>query len=399
MNSCDALVAISDHILNSINSLNKFEYNKNGRKYKFINNGFQRIKQEDKHLIVNVNDLLMKCSIISSYTILHNINDGKLIENHPDFCLAIIGMARELEVNQWFENSNVIHYNSLIDLSQDMIKASINFSQKIQPKHLKMGLDLLVASKLNFFHTDHHLGTKIFGVYLIKFMKEYFGEDSINESDILVALKSFVHWGSIKCILYKLEVPNVLITDDEFLLYKNFPSPAPELKQEIYKKYPSGTSRYLLLKTALLQLLEFEYSSLIKYPDSDKFDLDWLFALCRDIESDPIKYHLRSSLKSLAENPINLNELSQKYAQQTKDLMSLVAMLVHIFDLNLEVLLKNSKLPKFEDIDEPELILMYSDLSNKISFYRLKDWSKDDILLRLATQGLSLKEKVDSYLL
>ncbi|EGV64353.1 hypothetical protein PSN45_003839 [Yamadazyma tenuis] len=399
MNSSDALMAISDHILNSINSLNKLEYNKNGRKYKFVNNVFQRIKQEDKHLIVNLNDLSMKASVISAYTILNSINDGRLLEEYPDFCLSIVGVARELETNSWFDTSNVVLYTPQVEFPQNTIRDSVNFAQRILPKHIDMGLNLLIASKINFFHTDHHLGIKIYGLYLIKFMKEYFGEDSINDADILVALKSFAHWGSIKCILYKLQVPNVDLTDDEFLSFKSFPDPLPELKQEIWKKYPSGTSRYGLLKMAFVHLKDHKYASLIKYPDDSRFDLEWLFELCKDIETNPIRYHLRSSFKSLTDDPVNLNELSQQNGDGVKNLLNLTSILTTLFELNFEFILKNSKVPKFETIEEPELISYYSELSSKIKFYEQKEWTTEDIIMRLSTGGgCSLQSKIEHSL-
>lgn len=395
MDSSDTLVTFADHILNSINSLNKLEYNKNGRKYKFINNGFQRIKQEDKHLVTNTTDLDMKCSIISSYNILHTINNGELLEKYPDFCLSIIGVARELELNGWGESSNVIQYDEANEYPAQLIHDALEFSNQIQPNHLEMGMNLLMASKLNFFHTDHHLGTKIYGLYLIKYMKDYFGEESINNPEILVALKSFVHWGSIKCILYKLGLPNIYLTDDEFLSYKTFPEPPQELKEEIWNKYPSGTSKYYLIKNALSLIIQTsDFAGLIPYPEDEKYSLDWLFKLCKDIESDPIKYHLRSSSKNLCEDPANLNELNQTFNEGTTNLLNLVSLIINIFDINLETLNKNSKIPKLENVQEPELRTKYQELQSKIQNYLDKDWNNDDIILRLGTGSISLTTKV-----
>lgn len=424
MNSSDALVDISDQILNSIGSLNKLEYNKNGRKYKFIQNGFQRVKQEDKHLVINSNDSSMKLSIISSYNILHNIDNGVLIQNYPDFCLSIIGVARELELNRWTEDSNVIDYKSNSDsdleaeFPPDLVKESINYSLKITKNHLKMGFDLLTASKLNFFHTDHHLGTKIYGYYLIKFMTDYFGAEAINDPHILVALKSFVHWGNIKCILYKLQVPNIEISDDEFLNFKSFPNPSDELKQEVWKKYPSGTSKYSLIKKSLTTLANFEFGQLIEYPteisdsigqdenedtsvdsieSNDLFNCEWLFKLCQDIETDPIKYHLRAQSKKLTSNYVNLNAISSKYNERINKLLCLISVIVTIFNIDIDFVMKNSKIPKFDQILEnnqfsSSLIKQYQDLANKINFYKAKEWSSDDIILRLnnGTRNLNL---------
>ena len=58
-----------------------------------------------------------------------------------------------------------------------------------------MGVNLMIASKLNFLHTDHHIGTKLEGYYMKYFIESYYGEEALLSHDVLVALKSCVHWG------------------------------------------------------------------------------------------------------------------------------------------------------------------------------------------------------------
>ena len=41
MSTSDALITFSDHILHQIDNLQKVEYNKKGRKYRFVNNTFK----------------------------------------------------------------------------------------------------------------------------------------------------------------------------------------------------------------------------------------------------------------------------------------------------------------------------------------------------------------------
>lgn len=389
MNSTDALIAISDHILNSINSLNKLEYNKSGRKYKFIENSFQRIKNEDKHLMIS-DDFSMKMAIISSYNILNNINP-EIFDKYPDFCLSIISVARELEINKWYEVSNIINYSPNFEFDNQLVKNAINFSLKIKPKHLEMGYNLMIASKINFFHTDHHLGTKIYGFYLIKFMIDYFGEESINDADILTALKSFVHWGSIKLILYKLDL-KVNITDDEFLSYKKFPQPLPELKEEIFKKYPSGTSKYNLIKKSLFALAQHPYGEIIPFPNNDIYDLNWIFEICKDIETDPLKYHLRSKLKNLSINKPSFHPP----ATSVQNLLNFIVAIITLFDLEFDFITKTTKLPKFEDIKDTEMLNTLKPISDQVIQYREKDWGIDDVSLRLKTDN-SLSSVVDQF--
>ena len=59
----------------------------------------------------------------------------------------------------------------------------------INDNHVSMGLNLMIASKLNFLHTDHHIGTKLEGHYMKYFIESYFGEDALLSHDVLIALK------------------------------------------------------------------------------------------------------------------------------------------------------------------------------------------------------------------
>jgi hypothetical protein len=392
VSASDALIEYADLILNSIEELKILEYNKKGRKYRFVNNNFQRIREEDKHLIINPDDLSQKLGLISSFCILYNIDEGGMFELYPDFCLSIIGVAHELEQNQWYEeeNSSVIHikhakYNPLIiqDLAFDFVEKN-----PITPKHIEMGLNLLVCSKLNFLHTDHHIGINVEGRYMKYFIKEYYGEQLLSSPEVLVALKSFVHWGNIKGILHKLNVPNINLSESQLKNFSNFPDPVEELKLSVYDRYPSGTSKYSLIRKSVDILGEWKYSKLIPYPKSDQFDLNWLYELCHDIEKDPIKYHLRSSSKNLSNNPVNLGELNSRFSTKIASLLTYISIVFNIFETTGGFLLQNSKIPKLTSKLIDENLEFYNQLlkiQENISTYESKGWESDDIIVRLSS--------------
>lgn len=393
VSASDALIEYADLILNSIEELKILEYNEKGRKYRLVNNNFQRIREEDKHLIINPDDLSQKLGLISSFYILYNIDQGEMFELYPDFCLSIIGVAHELEKNQWYEeeNSSVIHiknakYNPLIiqDLAFDFVEKN-----PITPIHIEMGLNLLICSKLNFLHTDHHIGTNVEGHYMKYFIKEYYGEQLLSSPEVLVALKSFVHWGNIKGILHKLNVPNINLSESQLKNFSNFPDPVEELKLSVYDRYPSGTSKYSLIRKSIDILGEWKYSKLIPYPKSDQFDLYWLYELCHDIEKDPIKYHLRSSSKNLSNNPVNLGELNSRLSTKIASLLTFISIVFNIFEkTGGGFLLQNSKIPKLTSklIDENlEFYNQLQKIQENIFTYESKGWESDDIIVRLSS--------------
>jgi hypothetical protein len=221
-----------------------------------------------------------------------------------------------------------------------------------------------------------------------------------------VALKSFVHWGNIKGILYKLDVPHVNIDDKLANSFVSFPEPMEELKLSVYDRYPSGTSKYSLIRKSIDILGDWQYSQLIPYPQiesgesDDDFNLQWLYELCHDIEHDPIKYHLRSASKGLCTEPVNLTELSSQHHNLIKSLLNLISIIINLFDeTGGEFLLQNSKIPKLTN----ELIAKYHDYYDKlekiqqsITGYEAKGWSPEDIVIRLKTANgeASLFDKV-----
>lgn len=400
MYSGDCLVAVADSVLNSIDKLNKVEYNRKGRKYKFVNKTFQRVREEDKHLIIFPEQPELHLGAVSAYSILSTINDGTILELYPDFCRAIVGTADLLETKGWCEvgDSSVIHYrNSQFDV-EEYKQGAFELLELVLDEHRTMGLNLMLCAKLNFLHTDHHIGVKVESYYMKYFLVEYFGEEALTSPDILVALKSFVHWGHIGGFLYRLEVPNILLLPQLKTLFDTLPDPVPELKESVHDRYPSGTSKYSLIRKAIDTIADYQYSSLIPYPQEPQFDLQWLYQLCHDIELDPIRYHLRSASKSLCEEPVLLNAITSKYTHNVKALLEFVSLVINTFaDTGGEYLLQNSKIPTLT----PQLIeghkTLYQEfeqISTSIQEYEAKDWEPDEIVLRLCCPEHSLVDAV-----
>lgn len=396
----DALIAVADEILARVDHLSAVQISKKGRKYKFVNNNFQRVREEDKHLIVYPEDLDKNLSTVLAYEILRNISED-IFETHTDLCLSIVGAARELEVNGWYEeeNSLVINYRVLKANFNDVDReTALLFAQNVTREHLNRAYILLYCAKLNFFHTDHHIGTKLEGAHVRQYVEEFYGEEALELHMVLVALKSFVHWANIKGLLYKLEVPNIDLDKDAIQKFSTFPDPPEELLSHVYDRYPSGTSKYSLMRKAMDILADFDYSKLVPYPQGEEFDMKWLFDLCHNIESDPVRYHLRSVAKRLSKDPVNLQDLANQHAKSAKCLLSYISLVLNVFhDSGGEFLLQNSKIPNFSDdlIGQwPDLYENLVKISNKIDEYEEKSWDSDDIVSRLFDGSRNVYDEV-----
>lgn len=385
----DALVAVADSVLQKIDALSTIEISKKGRKYKFVNDNFQRIREEDKHLIVHPEDLSLQLSTILAFRILESISDD-LIPEFPELCLTIVGVARDLEVNGWYEeeNSSVINYKVLpFEYSGETKQRALSFASGVTADHLVRGYNLLYCAKLNFLHTDHHIGTKLEGHYMREYVQEYFGRAALDLPHVLVALKSFVHWANIKGFLYRLEVPNIDVSAQEARSYSQLPRPPALMLSNVYDRYPSGMSKYSLLRKSFDIIADSRFAQLVPYPDTPLFDLAWLYDLCHDIEEDPARYHLRSVAKRLSRNPVHLAELAQERSENVRLLLSVLGLVLNTFsDTGGEFLLQNLKIPKFSDLligRMPEYYKQLVDINEKIEEYQYKGWDESDIILRL----------------
>lgn len=403
ISTADALIAVSDSILDKLTQLGPVEITKKGRKYKFINNTFQRIQNEDKHLIINPDEIRKGFAVLSAYRILNSISPD-ILSTHRDLCLMIVGVAQALEKNRWYEeeNSSVINYKALKFIYvQENANEALEFAKAVTPRHLEMGYNILFCAKLNFFHTDHHIGTRLEGVHMRLHVEQYFGEDALELPEVLTALKSFVHWGNIRGILYKLGVPNMNLNDDLVQRFELFTNPSQELKDYIYARPPSGTSKYFLVRKALNTILDSPYAKLLPYPGDSEFANPMeIYELCLKIQIDPVSYHLRADVKRLAASPVILADLSQQYDKTIKGLLQLVGMIVNNQECEaFEFLLQNSRIPKLSEQlieSHKNYYKQIDDVHKKIAEYEEKGWMTEDILSRLKHDEESFYAKLSA---
>ncbi|RKP30101.1 hypothetical protein METBISCDRAFT_17054 [Metschnikowia bicuspidata] len=388
LTTSDALIAVADSILGKISQLGSVEITKKGRKYKFINNTFQRIQKEDKHLIIDPDEPDKGFAVLLAYRILESVSPD-IFSGHKDLCLVIIGVARELERNGWCEEENsIIYEQQKFFFSQENVDNALDFAKAVTDDHLRTGYMILCCAKLNFFHTDHHIGAKLEGSHMRNYVAKSFGSDALELPEVLAALKSFVHWGNIKGLLYKLDVPNMDVDEDLIRRYAPFPDPPQELKDYIYARPPSGTSKYFLARKALNTILESFYSRLIPYPsEEDTFEPEKIYSLCQNIQEDPVRYHLRSDVKRLIANPVNIAELSQQYDKTVKAILLVVGLIINTIPdgAHYEILLSNSKIPKFSDQLIGAHQTYYDKLhavQTKVADYEAKGWDTEDIVSR-----------------
>ncbi|QEL62713.1 hypothetical protein CJJ09_004892 [Candidozyma auris] len=226
MSTADALIAVADTIISRAEGLSTVAINKKGRKFKYVNDAFQRVQEEDKHLVIYPQDLSESLATISAFSILESI-DTRLFADFQDVCLTVVGVAGEIERRGWYEeeHSSVIPYKqSKFNYDMDMRKKALEFAKGL-------------------FHTDHHIGNKLDDPYMRDYVEQFYGAEAVSSPEVIVALKSFVHWANIKGILWKLRVPNLDMSESLIDRFSSFPDPPAELLDVVWSRYPSGRRR------------------------------------------------------------------------------------------------------------------------------------------------------------
>lgn len=305
------LVLVCEAIIEDQQTLQKSnvnEYSKNGKKYKLTSEGnFIRVQGEDKHLIVaeSYGDFKRNYSILSSFHILQNC--GSILTEYRKLALAIIFTSREIELNKWYDESSKVCFieNSSYDplaAEDEALKYISNIDQDTRSQLVYLGCMILTATKINFFQTDHNVTSPTLeGYALRRIIAENCGEDALTSVDVYNALRAFSHWCSIRGIFHKLEIPNLQIDDLLIHRFKSFHQIPAWIKDTVYGRYPAGCSKLALLKKALVVVSNSVYGQLVTVPK--ELNVEQLLKLCKDIESDPLRYHIRAGSLFLSTNP------------------------------------------------------------------------------------------------
>lgn len=281
----------------------------NGKKYRQLSDGnFCRVQGEDKYLVVGRDyaEFRDNYSLYSSYYILKK--QGTVLDDYRQLCLAIIFTSREIELNKWYEANTKIRFADDIDYDLDQWEdETMDYISKVsdseREKYIKIGCNLLAATKINFYQTDHHVASpKLEGTALTRLItKVCKDEHAITSKDVYNALRAFCHWCSIRGVLYKLGMKGLDVDDKLKFRFRTFPEIDDWIKDTVYERYPAGTSKYYLIKTSLQALADSPIGELIISPSDIR--IENFFEACRQIESDPLRFHVRAASLKLSKNP------------------------------------------------------------------------------------------------
>ncbi|CDK26203.1 unnamed protein product [Kuraishia capsulata CBS 1993] len=310
---CINLLQVADDILASTDDAHSNSYMKNGRKYRMTNGGFVRVQEEDKSLVIEDGESDGSTALFSAYTVLSKT--GSVLVDYPDLCLSIMMTAREIERQKWYEsNTKVVDISestydpfALEDEAREYLE-----SHTATADHLKDGCSLLAAAKINFFHTDHHVGKpKLQGIAMRKVVTKMCGHTNkcLKSEDVYNAVRAFVHWCSIRGVLHCLGLRTISIESELEESFKSFPEQPEWICESLKGRYPAGTSQYMLVKKSLTVISHSTYGALLSIPPNLVSEIHKFWKICEDIETSPEQYHIRSKAANLSLSPVTLSSL------------------------------------------------------------------------------------------
>lgn len=192
------------------------------------------------------------------------------------------------------------------------MRARIDKVQKtlVDPSAINIANTLMYSTKVNWYLTNHHVGTKVVTGYVKRVMSQFVGEESFADKMIVEDLHRVGHFISTKmCFIRwfpekdfylppgvdKDELPNVPVPSDDAMMR--------------LKSFPAGTAKVSFVHSALTRAANSVYAMVM----TDKGEGMAFRALYNSIKQDPFSYHIGAYY--LTGRPRNANLNVSEYLQ------------------------------------------------------------------------------------
>lgn len=192
----------------------------------------------------------------------------------------------------------------LVNTTRVQFSPSPGHTREFGKEDMEEGIVLLLATKVNWWRENHHVGERAFSSFMKKVLTHLFDESAekyINDRGIKQAVWVAGHWMDTRTV----------ITDMLSILKDHRPSSfdlkIPHYILSAVKSFPAGTGRYALYNSILQSILNSPYE--VAAPRD--VEIQKFFGTYHAIQANPIRYHVGAADADFPK-PINPGKPNQR---------------------------------------------------------------------------------------
>lgn len=173
----------------------------------------------------------------------------------------------------------------LVSTTHVQFSPSPETTREFLKEDMEKGIILLLATKVNWWRENHHVGERVFSTFMEKVLKHLFddwAEEYMNDKELKQVIWIAGHWMDTRTV----------VTDMLSILRDHRPSSfdlnIPHYILSGMKSFPAGTGRYALYHSILQSILESRYA--VATPRD--VEIQKFFDTYNSIQANPVRYHL-----------------------------------------------------------------------------------------------------------
>jgi hypothetical protein len=254
----------------------KFEFN--GPLEVGIAAGVERIKDIVTALPVNIVP-----AHAAAWAIAMAIEEGMT----DDKQLCIVGCMAYLIVKfEWYDDDCNINNATVVNIATTYKERIASVTSLASSELAQTAVNILVATKVCFWTTNHHVGQGAFQGYTRKVVMAALGDAAVRDKAVYQVVWTAGHWLSTRGTLKAIGIKNVTSANQ----MRSFPKAAADIAIRL-ESFPAGTAAVGLCYVALRRMRHSVFRTILPSIDGIADFLDTV----KSIRANPVAFHVGAS--------------------------------------------------------------------------------------------------------